>query len=393
LQPLTDRIDLLRSQLATMKIATRREFVLPGNGNSPIVGGDCGPASATVVASRASPVGTADVRSGLADAEMRALSAMNETIRTARLEQTLANLEAIGNHLSAIPGRKSLVWITSGMPIVLMPTQSQSLVSYEAQIRQAAQRLANQGIAVYPVDAKGGCRAFDKTQNQGPYGFQDAPEHVFASLGAVADVTGGRFIKYQNDPTQAVAVAAADQRGTYTIGFYAADEPATADDEWRRLKVAVKRRGVDLRYRQGYLATRHAQPPPWTSNSWNSVAYQPLDSTDIRLNARGETSGSELVVSLQIAADDLYFEERNGKVIADLDIGLVEKTPKGPTNVRQQEMVVTLQDPARDQRSQLIPMKTAWPLNPATSAVRVIIRDRLTGRYGTLEMPISRIQQ
>jgi hypothetical protein len=44
--------------------------------------------------------------------------------------------------------------------------------------------------------------------------------NVFASLDLMAEVTGGRFSKYTNDPTTGVTLAAADQRGAYSLGFY-----------------------------------------------------------------------------------------------------------------------------------------------------------------------------
>jgi hypothetical protein len=30
----------------------------------------------------------------------------------------------------------------------------------------------------------------------------------------------------------------------------------------------------------------------------------------------------------------------------------------------------------------------SWALNPGSTAVRTLVRDRLTGRYGSLEMPL-----
>jgi hypothetical protein len=34
-----------------------------------------------------------------------------------------------------------------------------------------------------------------------------------------------------------------------------------------------------------------------------------------------------------------------------------------------------------------------WPINPDTSAVRLIVRDRVTGRYGVLDVPIETISR
>jgi hypothetical protein len=107
------------------------------------------------------------------------------------------------------------------------------------------------------------------------------------------------------------------------------------------------------------------------------------------LNGRPTLRPQQVTVLLQIAAGDLYFQDRAGKTIADLEVGVVEKAAARTTNVRQQPLEVTLNDPSKDQRQALITSATTWPLNAATTAIRVIVRDRLTGRYGTLEIVLG----
>jgi hypothetical protein len=59
----------------------------------------------------------------------------------------------LGNHLAGIPGRKNLVWISGGVPVVTFGARDRWTINYEPQIRAVAQRLASQNIAVYPVQA------------------------------------------------------------------------------------------------------------------------------------------------------------------------------------------------------------------------------------------------
>lgn len=316
--------------------------------------------------------------------EARTLSAVNQTMRNVRLDATLANLEALGNHLAAIPGRKNVVWISSGMPIQL---KGDSRINYEPPIRLAAQRLANQGVVIYPVDAKGNCRPLDTSSDEGPYGLNDATQDVFSSLNVIADVTGGRVTKYDDDLSKGLMAAASDLRGTYTIGFYTPDEP---DDRWHPIQVSTTRRGAALRHRQGYLSTARTQPQNLTPEAWTQLAQAPLGSSGIRLNGRPTIAPQQVTILLQIAAGDLYFQNRAGKTVADLEVAVVEKDAERTINMRQQPLEVTLNEPSKDQRLAVISSATTWPLNAATMAVRVIVRDRLTARYGTLEMPLSK---
>ena len=261
LVPFTTKVELLRAQMSA-SASLRRELVRPGHQGRPIVGGECGAAEGGGPVPNAGTPGqasrgSASMAEGMAAmsaSEAQMLSGVNQTIRTVRLDTTLANLEAIGNHLAAIPGRKNVVWISSGMPI-----QLKALIprNYEPEIRLAAQRLADQGVVIYPVDAKGNCRPLDTSSDEGPYGLSDATQQVLSSLNVVADVTGGRVTKYDDDLSKGVTAAANDVRGSYTIGFYTADEP---DDRWHAIQVATKRRGVVLRHRQGYHSAARAQP-------------------------------------------------------------------------------------------------------------------------------------
>ena len=57
-----------------------------------------------------------------------------------RADTTMASLMAVAAHVSGIPGRKNLVWLTSNLAI-----------SPEA----AARAVSGSGLAVYPVDARG----------------------------------------------------------------------------------------------------------------------------------------------------------------------------------------------------------------------------------------------
>jgi VWFA-related protein len=363
LQPFTQRVDLLRSKVNSMQPALRLEFSSSDSMPNAFRGG--------------ASLGA------MAEADARAMGGINHIIGSLRFSRTIEALEALGSHLAGISGRKSLIWITDAPPMQLSSTaaNTRSLarhdidrMSYAERIREAAQRLANQGIAVYPVST--GVRA-ERNDDTTEYG----------TFSVFARVTGGRDVINTNELTQGITVAAGDQRGTYTVGFYATDEP---DDAWRPLKVDVRRAGVALRYRQGYLATRRAQPRNWPEKDWNDVVYQPLDSTEIHLNGKSEVVANKAALSLQVATRDLYFQARDGRMVADLEIGFVEKNRKGPTNVRVQPMEVSLDGAQVAQRPELASISTEWPVNAGTTAIRAIVRDRFTGRYGTLNVPFTR---
>ena len=333
----------------------------------------------------------AEVRASMAAAEARALSAFNEGLRDIRLATTLSGLEALGDHLAGVPGRKNLVWITSGMGIHLSAARDgQFPKNYGLFMRRTAQRLASQGIAIYPVDAKGLMRASEGPRTQGGTGHNDAQSRVFGLLDEMAEVSGGRVVKSTNDPTQGVSVAAADQCGAYTIGFYAPDEP---DDEWHNLKAKVGRPGVKVLHRQGYLWKVPAErPQDWSAREWRAAAGNLLGSTAIRLDARSELASGTLSVILQLASEDLYFRTIDNHPVTELDVAIAELTPKGWSRIRDEKGSVRLpEEQAKEIKRTAVRFGKSWPIGPETSVIRLIVRDRLTGRHGTLDLPVKQI--
>jgi VWFA-related protein len=339
----------------------------------------------------------------MAAVEARVLGFFNDGLKDRRLASTLAGLEALGTHLAGIPGRKNLVWISEGLPMIRW---ADGFIKIDNEImRRTARRLASQGIAIYPVDARGiaawdtgiGSLASGSSKGQRPPSAGEyladsrGEQNRWAAMDLWAGVTGGQVIRLTNDPTRGVGEAAADLRAAYSLGFYAAREP---DNQWHALTVKVTRPGVRLRHAQGYIAatTGTDATPQWTAARWGEVAYNPLGSTAVRLDARCELGEGTLRFALQIAGHDLSFRRRDNEWITELDVAIAEKTSIGPSRIRQEEAVIRMaDDPASDPASTVVRFVTQWVLDPRTTRVRLIVRDRVTDRYGTVDIPVDRL--
>ncbi len=99
----------------------------------------------------------------------------------------------------------------------------------------------------------------------------------------MSSITGGRYLHNTNDLMEGFKKAASDLEGSYTLGFYVSDEP---DSKWHNLKASVKRSGVSLRHRKGYLAEAVAATPTrWTNELTMAVIANPIGSSAVRLTA------------------------------------------------------------------------------------------------------------
>ncbi len=333
----------------------------------------------------------------------RAEEYFQEQLHMRRINHTVASLEALGNHLAGIPGRKNMVWISGGLALLTQGAQDRWVNSYSTQVRGLAQRLATQGIVVYPVQAIGlqvgilntGTTAQGSSKGQAEK-MQLRPMtrendlRIWGTMDLLADVTGGRTFRNSNDLAAGVRAAATDMRGSYSVGFYV---PESSDNRWREFDVRVTRPGVLVRHRKGYMSLAPLkQAVSWLEGEWQAAMQNPLGSTAIRLDARADPAANGLNVLIQIAADDLYYKRVNGLPVTDLEIGFGERNAKEWTRVRRDGATITIKEnPQQAVKASIVRFQKMWTIEPDTTQVRLIVRDRMTGRFGVLDMPLKDI--
>lgn len=145
-----------------------------------------------------------------------------ETKRAARA--TIETLDALARGLAAMPGPKTIVLFSDGF----------ALAELEGTIRTVVGRMNRAGGRIYAIDTRG---------------LAGGPTDTINSL---AVDTGGRVIFNTNNIGHALDEVAADTNVYYVLGY----QPANLrhDGTYREIEVRVKRSGVTVRARKGYLA-------------------------------------------------------------------------------------------------------------------------------------------
>lgn len=191
---------------------------------------------------------------------------------------TMVSIDAIKDlvdSLGGLPGRKAIVYVSEGLPMVagedifqaLNSKFNDSSVLLEAREYDASRRFQELGaqananrVTFYTIDA-GGLRTYSSASAErqtagqpGMSAFLDG-QHIYniqAPLLQLAEDTGGKAIINTNDVGTQLGVVANDLRTYYSLGY----QPAkVGDGRYHRIEVKVKGgrdRSLRVRHRTGY---------------------------------------------------------------------------------------------------------------------------------------------
>jgi len=273
-----------------------------------------------------------------------------------RIRMTLDAMQELARYLSAIPGRKNLIWFSGSFPLALDPDDSlqspfEAMRNYSNELRETSELLSAARVAVYPVDARGlltplpfdaskntassnlvtgtvnaGRRGNRQsiTANKPNLGKDDAAftkqlMQEQASMEQIAQETGGKEFINTNGLKEAVASAVANGSSYYTIGYVPVAK--MLDGNFHKLKVRVDGGTYKLAYRSGY----YADPPD------GPIAPSPGTTSLITTaTLRGAPPATQILFQARLlpATDPLL----QGARLPDSPLGEMAATLKQPTH-------------------------------------------------------------
>jgi VWFA-related protein len=315
-----------------------------------------------------------------------------------RAEAATAALESIARRLAGVRGRKNLIWVSSGFPLVINDGWSTRTMGRE--ITKATQILNAADIAVYPVDARGlqGAFATDPGARNAQFATLGTTMPNIETMTVVADRTGGRAFFNTNDLGTAILRAATDSRLTYVLGYYPSHNEW--DGRFRDIKVKVRRPGVDVRHRTGYLALPNdfVRTAGSRRNAMIDALSDPIEATGIGLAVGVDPSAAgkdQIGLNVIVDAASVALENRGGTWNGALDLAVAQTLPDGRL-VRSVDLTLTLQlTPENRERA----LKTGLPVNrtialrPDAQQVRVAAYDPASGAVGSIYIDASKLQR
>lgn len=176
------------------------------------------------------------------------------------------SIAAVSRRLTAVRGRrKALVWFGEAVAynmFDLSRTQA-PIVLESARAAVAAATRAN--LVIYGVDARGlaglgeetaqlTAVGIDPASNLGASGLQEELRRSQDNLRKVSNDTGGFAVVNTDEFAHAFERVVMENSAYYLLGYHPA---SGGDGTYRKIDVKVRRPGVSVRARSGYLAARH----------------------------------------------------------------------------------------------------------------------------------------
>jgi VWFA-related protein len=309
-------------------------------------------------------------------------------------ELTLRTLRVIANAFSGIPGRKSLIWASAGIPdVALMPNSTQVFRADYLLYESTWAALSDSNIAVYPLDLSSlTTERYTNPAFQHPIGPMRTLATPISNLEEFSKRTGGRLCIAKMDMENCFRTAAQDASHYYQLTYYA---DSKGKDGWRRISVSVNRPAVAVHSRNGYFYHRNPKSDPSRVVDMRIATASPLDSSVIplRLHWLQQTKKdgkAKVGFDISFPGSSATIDTANKNRVELSIIGLV-KSPDGKlANSFEQQLSGELTPETVQMIQQRgISQMGSFELPAGKYAVRFVVRDSQSGRIGTLTAPLE----
>ena len=327
-----------------------------------------------------------------------------------RVTGTLRAIEFIANHLSELPGRKNLIWVSGGFPmqigfdsVAAFHDPSRQQRSFGPEMDEAIRALNNGNVSIYPVDSRGlevdhRFSAENQKVNLAPKLSMGPSVENQQTMSELASRTGGRAYYNTNDLAKALREAVEDSVVSYTLGFYPADE--RFDGKFHKLEVKVPElHGMNLRYRKGYFDL--AEQPKDEQRRHIEIrdaVFSPLDSSSVgvvvQIAPADPKHPGDLNVYLRVDPTAIGITPAADRSNAILDFIFVQRDEKGHQFKSDDDTMTLALKPDTYQkimREGLIYHRFVPRIQAATQ-LRIVVRDASSGSTGSVTVPFSSVK-
>jgi VWFA-related protein len=359
--------------------------------------------------------GLAAVLTALIRGQLESESQMASLEGKAAASITVQALQQIAKGFGGLPGRKSLIWASSGFPFSLSPASALMCepacpVHGREEMQGAYEnlwKLMNDAqIAIYSVDLRsnpssfnlstGGMRPSDIGDPQFDIDAQaEATTHdTDTTLQLFAGNTGGKAFMGGGNLVQSFHQAIQDDSSYYMLGYYV--NRSHTKPGWHPITVTISRKGAHARYRNGFLFATD-QSTASAKQDISLALISPLDFAGLPVSVTwmgsepGKAAGKtkvqfDLVMAANFASVDE--SDQNHMVV---DIAAVAKDPDGKVAAELSQRIDThLKSDGLEQiQHHGMTYHNGLQLSPGEYTVHFVVRDALSHRIGSVAAPVK----
>jgi VWFA-related protein len=316
------------------------------------------------------------------------------------LRSRMKSFRDIAEFMARIPGRrKAMVLISTGATLVDMVgvvDYNGGTMAIELADAHAALQAASRGnVAVYPIDprgltADGGSGESEVSPTQ--EALQAASTNRLAetaNLRMLADVTGGFAFVNQNSFDRAFTRLVSENSAYYILGYYSTNE--RRDGRFRKVEVRVKRPGLEVRARSGYVAPTGRVPPPGrvtptavlttaTSDAFaNPIAQRGVPLKMFAAAYKGTDKNATVAIVLSVDPSGLDLVEKDGVFSGEMEIATGATSGRGPVRGGGYQIARLALKPDSMERAKRegVQVLTELRLQPGRYQIRAAVGNRL----------------
>jgi len=330
---------------------------------------------------------------------------------------TVQGLRQIAKAFRGFPGRKALIWTSSGFPLSLsspatLMCEPACPVHQQGEVQSAYNglwKMMNDAqIAIYTVDLRADGSSIPEASEAGftrPYDIGD-PEFdtdaqkkwklvdTSSTLQLFAENTGGKAFLGGNNLVQSFRQAIQDDSSYYMLGYYVGQ--SSTKPGWHDVSVAVHAKGAHIRYRKGFFLSRDTS----TTSARQEIQLalsSPLDYIGLPVSViwsgrePGKVSGRIKVQFELVMAPNFAYVDESDQNHMVVDIAAVARNQSGDVVADLSQRIDAHVKSAGLEQIQHNGMtyRNGLQLPPGEYTVRFVVRDSLGNRMGSLAAPVK----
>jgi VWFA-related protein len=328
---------------------------------------------------------------------------------------SMTGIRRLAEFMGGVRGRrKTMLLVSEGVSYDTFDIfNNRSATVIVDEMREAIAAATRGNVSIYAIDPRGLAGFEDVTslggvpedlRNESPVGgLLSELQLAQSSLRTLAAETGGFAAVNRNDFTDAFARIVRENSNYYVLGYYPANE--RRDGRYRRIEVRVKRPGLTVRSRRGYVAPRGRAPETARAAAGGNIALgvanealgSPIPIAGIPLTVtaapfKGAGGNAAVAMAIDLRIDQFRLVEENGVFNGRAEVTFAATDREGkPRGTGRHTLAMTLKpDTLARAREHGFRLVTQTDLPPGRYQLRVAAGEE-GGRSGSviydLEVP------